>query len=538
MNQFNNLRYYLLLAVVLPTLAWGVQPIKSGETMELSKLWRPLTQVQNAAGLGISGVQPHGMTELGYSSESGDYHRAQEGDARSGLNFYSERYDVISKNWVSWGSFNFIMDREENRRWSDVINTYNNNPYIYGSSVPANYDRQLFDFKAKISSRFDSPWNIGLAIDYQVGDLSRLRDPRTRVFLADYAALPGITYRIDRKNTLGFNLLARYQKEKMPNVTTVQDDPNLAFYTFSGMENADAVVSGFKGFQRQFVSTFYGGDVQYSFENTHKKMMISAGAFYQQQDILENIRQSPGTFRSMNYRMKSIYTQKTNDKMLNISLEGNLKQGAANENLQQLITVRDTATGIASQEWVTLYTYKNRYLNNTYQLRFTADLRDINTDVNDFRTMIGIEAGMYGFTNRYHLPFSELSVNRGYAGVYGHYRLFRNNKHHQVVVKGNANYETAFNNRMSLNSESTTAPVTGDGTFKRGTYDIATHVLSPDFATYSAGVLKLSLSAVYSFPVQVKNTRLTAFTKAFVQTQQANSDQRWNTAGISIGIYP
>jgi hypothetical protein len=538
MNQLNNYRYYLLLAVLLPTLAWGAQPTKSAEAMELSKIWRPLTQVQNAAMLGISGVQPHGMTELGYSSESGEYHRAQEGNARNGLNFYSERYDVISKNWVSWGSFNFIMDREENRRWSDVIHTYNNNPYIYGSSVPANYDRQLFDFKAKISSRFDSPWNIGLGIDYQVGDLSRLRDPRTRVFLADYAALPGVTFRLNTTTSLGLNLLARYQKEKMPNVTTVQDDPNLAYYTFSGMENADAVVSGFKGFQRQFVSTFYGGDVQYSFENTRNKMMISAGAFYQHQDILENIRQSPGTFRSLNYRMKSIFTQKTNDKLLNILLEGNMKQGAANENLQQLITIRDTTTGIASQEWVTLYTYKNRYLNNTYQLRFTADVRDINADVNDFRYMIGIEAGTYGFTNQYHLPFSELSVNRGYAGLYGHYRLFRNSKSHQVVMKGNVKYETAFNNRMQLNSESLVAPVTGDGTFKRGTYDIATNVLVPDFVTYGAGVMKLSLSAVYSFPIQLKNTRLVAFTKAFVQTQQTDTDKSWNSAGISIGIYP
>ena len=538
MIQFNKHKYYLLFAITLPLAVLGVNPAKSPEAMEISKLWRPLTQTRNAASLGISEVKPHGVSEIGYTTESGNYHRSQEGNARSGLNFYSERYDSISKNWVSWGSFNFIMDREENRRWSDVINTYNNNPYIYGSSIPANYDRQVFDFQAKISSRFDSPWNVGLGIDYKVGDLSRLRDPRTRVFLADYAALPAVTFRLNNKTSFGINLLARYQKEKMPNVTTVQDDPNLAFYTYTGMENADAVIAGYKGFQRQFVSTFYGGDLQYSFADAQTKLIISAGAFYQHQDILENIRQSPGTFRSLNYRMKSIYTKKTSGKLLNIAFEGNMKQGAANENLQQLITIRDTATGVASQEWVTLYTYKNRYLNNTYQLRFTADLRDINAAVNDFSYMIGIEAGSNGFTNQYHLPFSEMSVNRGYAGIYGHYRVFRNSKHHQVVVKGNVNYETDFDNRMSLHSESIIAPVTGDGTFKRGTYDIASNVLIPDFWFYSAGVLKLSLSAVYSFPVKLKTTRLVAFTKAYVQSSRADIDMSRTAAGISFGIYP
>jgi alpha-galactosidase len=131
-----------------------------------------------------------------------------------------------------------------------------------------------------------------------------------------------------------------------------------------------------------------------------------------------------------------------------------------------------------------------------------------------------------------------LSVNRWYAGVYGHYRLFRNTKNHQLVVKGNVNYESSFNNLLSLDSESTIAPVTGDGTFKRGTYDIATNVLIPDFEYYNAGVLKLAFTATYSFPLQLKSTRLIAFTKAYVQTHQTTIDNSRSAAGISFGIYP
>lgn len=525
----------IILLLFIFTLA-NAQVLVQSEEHELSTLLNPWTQIQNAAGLGLSPVVTHGVTELGYNISGGDYHRAQEGNERNGLDFYSERFDKLNENWAVWGSFNFIMDREKNRKWSDVFNTYNNNPYLFGSSIPGSYDRQLFDFHAKISTQ-KRRLNFGLGIDYCVGDLSRLRDPRSRVYLADYAALPSVTFNLNKEHVIGLNLLARFQKEKMPNITTVQDDPNLKYYSFLGMENADGIIAGFKGFQRQFVSNLYGFDLQYGFSSEKSRLLLSGGVFTQEQQILENLKQSPGTFNSVNYRATAIATSEAGSLLLNLKLNANMKKGAADENLQELITVRDTATGVASQQWVTLFTYKNRYINNTYDISFNFDIRNLFANKTDYSWMAGIQAGMAGFENQYYLPFSEMAVNRANAGAYGHIRLLNKNNH-RLTVKGNVNYEVPVDTRLQLTDGVLEVPGIGASTFRQGTYDVATNVILPDFDYYNAQVMKLGMETKYSFPLSFKKSKMSGFVKLHYQHLTSNTQGNWMNAGVSVGIMP
>ena len=531
---FKNIPFILIL---LTGLRLNAQPAVQFEEHDLNNVLNPWLHSNNAAGLGLSTVKFHGVTELGYNIAKGDLHRAQEGNEQNGLNFYSERYDKLAKNWTSWGSFNFIMDREKNRAWSDVMNTYNNNPFIFGSSVPGSYDRQLFDFHVKISSKSKGKLSYGLGIDYQVGDLSRLRDPRTRVFLADYAVLPALTFRLNEKHFMGLNLNARYQKEKMPGVSTVQDDPNLKYYTFFGMENADAVIGGYKGFQRQFVSAFYGGDVQYSFVSTNTQFLISGGVYIQNQQILENIKQSPGSYKSLNYKANIVFNTKISGLLLHLTASANAKQAAADENIQELKSVNDTITGVNSQTWVTLFTYKNQYINNTYDAKLQLDVRNINEDRNDFSWLGGVEAGVNGFENKYNLPYSAMRVNRMHAGVYGQYRLLKF-REHRLTLRGNIDYETSFDNWLQLRDGVTNIPVTGASTYAVGTYDLATNVLLPDFQFYNTNMFKFELETKYSLPLNFKNLKITGFVRAYYGQSITNSLGSWSNGGVAIGIIP
>ena len=526
-----------ILIVLLAGLRLSAQPAVQFEEHDLTYVLNPWLHTKNAAGLGLSTVKFHGITELGYNIAKGDLHRAQEGNEQNGLNFYSERYDKLAKNWTSWGSFNFIMDREKNRAWSDVMNTYNNNPYIFGSSVPGSYDRQLFDFHVKISSKPTGNITYGLGIDYQVGDLSRLRDPRTRVFLADYAVLPAVTFRLNEKHFIGLNLNARYQKEKMPGISTVQDDPNLRYYTFFGMENADAVIGGFKGFQRQFVSSYYGGDVQYSFVSTNSQFLISGGVYNQNQQILENIKQSPGTFNALNYKGSIVFNTKLSSLLLNLTATANARQAAANENIQELKSVNDPNTGVNSQTWVTLFTYKNQYINNSYDAKLRLDIRNINEDKNDFSWLGGIEAGVNGFENKYNLPYSAMRINRMHAGVYGQYRLLKLNEH-RLTLKGNFDYVTSFDNMLQLRNGVTNMPVTGASTFTIGTYDIATNVLLPDFNFYNTNVFQFKLETKYSLPLNFKKVKMIGYVRAYYGQSITNSLGSWSNGGVAFGIIP
>jgi hypothetical protein len=505
------------------------------EEHDLSPIINPWLQVTNAAGLGLSTVNVHGVTELGYFSESGDYHRSQQGDNRSGLNFYSERYDKIGKNWKSWGSFNFVMDREQNRAWSDVFSTYNSNPYIFGSSVPGNYDRQLFDFRVKLSSVEKGRFTYGVGIDYLVGDLSRLRDPRTRVFLADYSFLPAITYRLSSKQHIGFNLKASYRKEKMPSITTVQDDPNLKYYTFFGIENADAVIGGFKGFQRQFVSDIYGGELQYALKMSQLELLIAGGVNYEQQEILESLRQSPGSYEAINYNVRLAGKAVSNGILYNFKLNGNLKSGAADEFVQKLISTNNQSTGVNSQNWVTLFTYNNRFVNSVYDASLNFDIRNINASRNDYSWLVGFKTGVSGFTNQYNLPYSEFSANRLNASLYGHYRLINKNSN-RLTLNANIGYSTGFHNALQLSNGAIAVPELGASTFKQGVYDVATNILLPDLQFYKQNVLDFRADARYSFPLKVKKSVLTGQVKAYFGMQRSENLGSWTSAGVSVGI--
>ncbi len=529
--------HYIIIFTLLVSFVVNAQNPVQHEEHELSLMLNPWLKSANAAGLGQSEVKAHAITELGYFWGNGNYHRAQEGDGRNGLNFYSERFDRLSDKIVVWGSFQFIMDREKNRAWSDVFTTYNNNPYIFGSSVKGNYDRQLFDFKAKLSTENREGFNFGLGIDYKVGDLSRLRDPRTRIFLADYAAIPSLTYNLNENNVIGLNVSARFVKEKMPNITTVQDDPNLRYYTFVGMEYADAVIGGYKAFQRQFVSNIWGGDLQYAFNKRNSKLVFSLGSTLQQQDILEDIKQTPGSYKAVNYNGSAIMSIQKKSVLWNASLTANLKQGAANENLQELISVNDPVTGVNSKTWVTLYTYKNRYMNNVYDVNLKLELCDVNESMNDSKWKAGFEAGVNGFKNSYYLPYSEFSANKANVSVFGDYRVF-NKGNFRITLNANVGYEFGFDNSLLLSEGAMVEPEIGATTFKRGTYDVAKNILMPDFYYFGLDVLNCNLGTRISFPLKIKKTVIIGYIKGYYNPKFASDNLSWTNTGISFGILP
>jgi hypothetical protein len=78
----------------------------------------------------------------------------------------------------------------------------------------------------------------------------------------------------------------------MPNVTTVQTDPNLKYYDFKGLNYVDGKIGGYKGFQRQFISDIPGIAIQYNFLGVSSKLLSSIGVEYQEQQILGKKKKS------------------------------------------------------------------------------------------------------------------------------------------------------------------------------------------------------------------------------------------------------
>ncbi len=486
---------------------------------ELAVINQQWNTTDNAAGMAFSHVSRGSLTTIGTYRSSGDYHRVQEGSSNKGLKFSTVRYDRFNEKVYVRGSFCFNMNKEYDRAWSDVVNTYNSNPYIYGSSVRGNYETQRFDLNLKVYTIPIGKFNFGLTLDYHVSDISRQRDPRSRSYTIDYSVIPSITYSLNSRSKVGVAIFYRYDKEKLPGLSTVQTDPNLKYYTFTGLENAIGRIGGYRAFSRQFISDYVGGSLQYNYENRDIKWLLSVGMDAQWQETLGDKKQSPGSYNSFNYKFLSNIIIKKSTLLHNFLVRASVRDGGANEFRQSLESERDTLTGITTERWITLYTYKNRFVVKTSDFDISWKTYSLDKSGESYRWSAGLNAGYSEFSNIYYLPKSEYSSGKVFAGVSGSYLLY-NKRENKIEIEGQ--YRIGFN--------------TGANLVVASESEISQNILRPDLEYHKLNTSEISGSIRYSFPMKlIKNAKLTGYTRVYGGYLSAGK-LNWSDIGVAIGI--
>lgn len=503
---------------------------------DATQLWR-LTD--NAAGLGLDNSENRGYAEFSLEHSSGDYHRVQEGGQRNQLTFETERHQHIGRFLVGYGHFLFGMDRTKDRAWADVMRPYDSNPFYSGSSVHGKYDQQLFDLTAAISTipiplageDVDRELTLGARLDYKVGDLSRLRDPRSRSELLDYKIAPGVTYSFGN-NTVGLSGHYRRRKEKIPNMTTVQTDPNLLYYQFYGLGEATGTVGGYSGYQREWVNHQFGAELTYGLTPgsqfyTLNSIGISRGA----EDVWGQYKFSPGRYTSYTYQAASHNRFGKGHLLHALDLEAEWQQGYADEYRQQLIQEKDPEKGYTSYRYETQITYRKRQQLTTvdaslhYRLNFLHQVccdsvvtLTTNAAPSAISGYIGFLARLYGATTKHLLPTSELKHQRLDLSLEGGHGFLKD----RLWLDATATYSHATRASLDL-ADATT--------------EIARQVLLPDMNYYDADYFRGQLSVKYLFPLKLKGFRSTFYVKAYGDIISAQHSLNRKTVGITFGLY-
>mgnify|MGYP003590693887 FL=1 len=140
LSTFANMmnKYILLIISLAVTPAFAQDSLMNRGKyiyLDTKTLWH---NTYNAAGLGLDMVANHGIANFDYSYNGGDYHRVQEGTSTHNLQFFTERFQQISKTLYGYGKFDFNNGRTKDRAWADVMRPYNSDPYFSGSSVSLN----------------------------------------------------------------------------------------------------------------------------------------------------------------------------------------------------------------------------------------------------------------------------------------------------------------------------------------------------------------------------------------------------------------
>lgn len=490
----------------------NAQGIAQYRYADATQLWH-LTD--NAAGLALDSGYNRGIAYFDLQHREGDYRRVQEGGQKNQLEFFTERYQKINSLLVSYGSFRFDMDRTKDRSWCDVMRPYNSNPFFSGSSVAGKYDTQQFDLTAAVGTIQMWGLTAGIRLDYKVGDLSRLRDPRSRSELLDYKITPSLTY-TSEPHTIGLAGHYNRRKEKIPGMTTVQQDANLKYYLMSGMEQAVGTTGGYSGFSREWVDHRFGASLSYGYHQGHINSLTSVGIERGAEDAWGQYKYEPGRFISYHYGLDSRNRFNTGKALHQLDLCIGYQQAYADEYRQQLVQERDAEKGYTTYSYETLIEFKKRY--QVKQLNASLHYRYNMVDGTSVNGYVGAKAALNQAENKHLLPTSSLEYTHLDFTLEGGKSLFGS----RFWIDAEAGYHVASKADLSL-AEATT--------------DYATQVLIPDMQYYDANFWRGHLSITYQFPLTIKGTRAEWFVRAYGDYLKADHSLNNSTVGASIGIY-
>lgn len=481
------------------------------------QLWQ---QTSNAAGLTRDPLIERGVNKLAFTHQKGSYHTTQDGNENNRLQFDSESYKRIGKYLYGYGRFGFEIQRQFGRAWSDVYRSHFSNPYFSGSSIMGKYDMQNLDFTASLATLPIKHFTFGMRLDYRVGDLSRLRDPRSRTQLADYKIAPSITYQL-KDHVIGWSIAYQRRKEKIPNITTVQTDPNMVYYLFNGMEHASAIIGGHNGFEREFVEHRLHTELSYQFHHGNLNTLLTLGTSIATENVWGDNKFSPGIYKERNYHLSLMNRFRTHNGLHHLDIGTMYRQGVADEYLQQKTIVKDPLTGIESQSWNTLLTYNIRYSIDEIKTKLHYRYDWLSTNSNALSAFAGLQAEYLVDKEQMHLPHSERNLHTTNITMeLGKGLNLQHNR--QLWLNLDMGYLFNIKSELQLNNITT---------------DLAKNVLIPDQSYYGASAFHSHLSLTYTFPIKLKSQTNTWFINGEAGYVSTNRHTQAHNLTFGIGFY-
>ena len=517
-----------LLMFTLPTMAQTPSDSLVGEPeyryKNLTQLWH---NTNNAAGLSLDDSSNRGFASIGFNHRGGDYHRVQEGGAMNNMQFFTERYQRLGRYLYSYGKVDFNLGRTKDRSFADQYRPYNSNPYQSGSAIAGSYDHQDFDMVASVGTTDFSGWRFGLQLNYQLGDLSRLRDPRSRSQLLDYRLTPSVSYTMGG-HTLGLSGYYDRRKEKMGSLVTVQSDATLTYYLFSGMEYATGTIGGYSSFNREWVNHQVGAAMDYGYRSDSFHTLNSFGISRGEEYAYGTYKYEPGRYFTYLYNVQSQNRLLTGSVLHQVDVRMDWQQGYADEYRQQLIIKNDPQIGTTSYTYEKQLEFRKRYQVRTFDCAFRyranflndAPSRLLQQATASLKGYTGFSIDTHKASNRHLLPLSSSDYSRINFQLENGISLFKQH----LTADMTLGYSVSTRADLQLADDTSV---------------LAQRVLLKDLPYYDANLLHGRLQVMYQFPLTIKKSRAMWFVKAFGDFTSSNSAGHPNlyNVGFSVGLF-
>ncbi|MDD2424656.1 MAG: hypothetical protein PHP30_03395 [Bacteroidales bacterium] len=475
----------------------------------------------NPTSLGVNPMPDYGITYFGGIYLAGDDHRAQQEGSKSGINFYSDSYKGL-KHLNLWGAFKYSQSRLKDKAFSDIIDPYNGNPYYAGSALKGEYEEQLIELKAKMSSKklFNFAY-AGIGVEYQVGDYSRLRDPRSRSLLANYSINPGFAFQLSPCSKVGITGSYRFSKEKMEKPVTISNQSDkYDYYDMKG--NGEYNIVRILDYERDRISNILGSEIQYELSKNNFNFLLSAGIDSREDKVEQASQKSPGDYNSVTYSAGIYANIIYNKGVHNFNLKINDVNGWSNEYLQEP-GVYTNPNGAIISIWETIFSavkYRN------FATNALAGWTYYHLDTpGEYDWYAGLSYSYDKSECRYILPYSSIGIEKSTIKARGGYVLLNKNRN-SVHLSGSFGYQTKGNNHLVLNELLEAAQKTV----------IQDNVLIPDYNYFNHDRVFYGADIKYKFPLQRSKNSLSGYISVYGNNYNIIKGSNRALVGFAFGI--
>ncbi len=494
--------------------------LSRNEAYELGLAGHLWMKTGNNAGLTLNPFEKGSIGSVTIGREYGDYHRSQEAQSTNQLKIHAEQFHQAGKYLVVRTLFDVEKRYEYDRVWSDVLRTYNSNPFFFGGDVKGRYDHLYFTLDMGIGSVEIGRFTFGTGLFYQAGNMSRLRDPRSTNNLEEYAISPSASFRLTSRHRVGIELEYRHRKESMPNIKILGDsDPY--YYFYSGMENVEAVRSGYSSFQREFINWAYGIGLLYNYRNTRSwETLLSVNYQQGKESAWDSYKATPGKFMTRNLTGKWLNSYTSGKFLHTFDVNFSSYKGDADKYIQEVITVNNPITNSTNKYYTTLLIYNKVYQVETLDIGLNYRLFS-NRGTADYNYRLGADISYLKIENRYNLPSSSFDTDAIQATVNGAVRVL-NKSNARIWIEPQVSYLNALGAHLNLSDPTTL---------------YATNVLIPDMNYYNASYADAQLGIKYQFPFRVKKLASLGYIELKGNHLWAdNSTSGWGTY-LTVGVF-
>ena len=422
------------------------------------QLWRGLSlwqHTQNAAGLALDPLPQvtRGESGFSYGKTNSDLRTSQQGSSQHLGAFYAEQQLPVASWLVAQGRFVYGVSRYVERNWSERSNgtelsllssDFSNrfspplnsdfstsptalgvstlhhslSPLDAGSEQLGRYDAQTVDTEFRLATSTPRLWNFGLGVKYAVNDLARLKDPRSRARSLQYSLAPAVVY-TPRWGQIGATLWYERQKEKIDNVTSVQQDAQWNYYTLHGLEHLSGGAGSYQGFTRQWVNHTGGGEINIGREFRKAAILFSVRFQRSHEEAVGNNRFTPSEFEGQNLQISDFGKLRLGNWWLVKQDEVLWQRGYTNEHTQSLTLTTDPQTKIVSRHYETLLSLQKRFQTSRFAafthfraLHTTSPWEETSLTHQQLDGFYGWSLGYENFEQRYLLSNSSRETQR------------------------------------------------------------------------------------------------------------------------------